>query len=69
LPASAQHVCDAHHAIRIPPGYEEAFVYNLARRMAKPWGAVLDDETKNLANQTLTTIKRGNLKLVTLRTM
>lgn len=46
-----------------PPGYEEAFVYNLARRMAKPWGAVLDDETKRLADQTLTTIKRSNLKL------
>lgn len=46
-----------------PPGYEEAFVYNLARRMAKPWGAVLDADTKNLADQSLTTIKRSNLKL------
>lgn len=47
----------------VPDGYEEAMVYNLARRIAKPWGATLDADLLQMATNSLATIKRTNVKL------
>ncbi len=51
-----------------PPAYEEAMVYNLCRRIAKPWGATLDADVLNMASTSLSLIKRSNVKLTDLPT-
>lgn len=48
---------------QIPDGYEDALVYNLARRIAKPWGATVDADTIQMAKTTLGVIQRSNLHL------
>ena len=48
---------------QLPDGAEDALVYNLARRLAKPWGATLDEETKQLASNALRIFKRSHLHL------
>lgn len=45
-----------------PPGYEEALVLNLARRLAKPYGREFDPDLKERADQALTVIKRANVR-------
>lgn len=50
----------------VPEGYEDALVYNLARRIAKPWGGVLDAEDIAMATSSLSLIKRSNLRLTDL---
>lgn len=47
----------------VPDGYEEALVYNLARRIAKPWGGTLDSDLVQMATNSLATIKRSNVKM------
>jgi hypothetical protein len=47
----------------LPDGYEDAIVTNLARRLAKPWGATLDPDLIDQANTSLRIVKRGNMKL------
>lgn len=46
-----------------PDGYEDALVYNLARRIAKPFGAPLEGDLLDKAVSSLRVIKRSNLKL------
>jgi hypothetical protein len=47
----------------LPDGYDDAIVYNLQRRLAKPWGAVVDAELIAQATRSLMLVKRANLKL------
>ncbi len=53
-------------AYEVPPGYDEALVYNLARRLAKPWGATVDPDLVTMAIESKRIIGRGNLKLIDL---
>ena len=48
-------------AYAVPDGYEEALIYNLAKRLAKPWGSTVD--LTNEAAASLRLIKRANVKL------
>lgn len=50
-------------AYDLPNGYEEAMSYNLARRLAMPYGKPLNPDLLDLATQSLATIKRANTKL------
>lgn len=47
----------------VPDGYEDAMVYNLARRLAKPWGGTVDSDLVSMAANSLAVIKRSNVKL------
>lgn len=47
----------------VPDAYEEAMVYNLARRLAKPWGATVDADLGQMATSSLSQIKRTNVKM------
>jgi hypothetical protein len=46
-----------------PDGYEECLVYQLARRVAKPFGRPFDQDLKDKADAALAVIKRSNMKL------
>lgn len=46
----------------LPDGMEDTIVSNLAKRMAGPWGAVIDQELKDQADDSLRVFKRSNLK-------
>ncbi len=48
---------------QIPYGYEDALIYNLARRLAKPFGATVDQDLIDMAVSTLRLIKRSNVKV------
>lgn len=43
-----------------PPGYDEAIEYNLAKRLAAPYGKTLPPDIAALAAQSLALIKRAN---------
>ena len=47
----------------LPPGCQEAILYNLAIRLCKPFGRPVDPETSRMARQTLAIFKRGNLQV------
>lgn len=47
----------------LPDGMEEAIIYNLARRAAKPWGATVDSDLAQMATNSLSQIKRSNVKM------
>lgn len=47
--------------LAFPPGYEEAFAYNLAMRLASRFGVKVPPEVARLAMTTLADIKRANL--------
>lgn len=49
-----------------PPGYQEALEYNLALRLAAPYGKPLGQDIVVLATKALATIKRANTKLTDL---
>jgi hypothetical protein len=49
---------------QIPDGYEEAIVYNLAKRLAKPYGSTLDFTLE--AATSLSLLKRANVQLADL---
>lgn len=51
---------------QIPNGYEEALTYNLAVRLAAPFGRPLTDDVRVLARQALANIKRQNTKMADL---
>jgi len=51
---------------QIPPGYEEALVYNLAVRLAGPHGLRVPDEIRQLAVQSRAVIKRNNMPVAEL---
>ena len=46
-----------------PPGYEEALEYNLAVRLATPFGRDIPDFVAMMARSSLAVVKRGNLRL------
>lgn len=48
---------------QVPDGLEEVLIYNLWRRLAKPWGRVLEADDLAMAGSTLRAFKRSNLKL------
>ena len=45
------------------PGYEEALEYNLALRLATPFGRALPDDILSMAQKSLALVKRGNYRL------
>ncbi len=47
-----------------PDGYEEALVYQLARRLAKPYGREVDEDLKEKSDMALSVIKRANVRLI-----
>lgn len=47
----------------LPPGCQEAMLYNLAVRLCKPFGRPLDPELLRMARSTLATFKRANTKM------
>jgi hypothetical protein len=47
-------------AYYFPDGYAEALVYNLARRLAKPYGREVDADLMDMATKSLAVIKRAN---------
>ena len=52
---------------QFPPGYEEAMKYQLARRLAGPWGAELLPTDERLAAETFANMQRSNTKMSDLR--
>jgi len=50
----------------VPDGYGDALTYNLARRLAKPWGATVDDDLAQSALLSLNLVQRANVKLTDL---
>lgn len=51
-------------AYTLPPGYEEAIIYNLERRLATPYGRALPADDKLLADTGMRLIKRNNVNLI-----
>ncbi len=49
-----------------PPGYSECLMYQLARRLAKPYGREVDADLKESADSSLRIIKRSNIKMSTM---
>ena len=49
-------------AYQLPDGYDEALMYNLAVRLAGPYGKPVSDDLREFAAQGLRLIKRGNVK-------
>jgi hypothetical protein len=50
----------------LPPGCQEAMLYNLAMRMCKPFGRPVDDALSKMARTSLATFKRANTKMADL---
>lgn len=46
-----------------PPGYQDALEYNLALRLAIPYGRMITPELRQMASDSLALIKRQNYKL------
>jgi hypothetical protein len=51
----------------MPPGYEEAIIYNLAQRLCPEFGVAMSPEAKDIATESLASLKRTNTKLEYLR--
>lgn len=49
-------------AISLPPGYDDAMIYNLALRLAPEYGRAVPDVVAGLAVDSLAAIKRMNIK-------
>lgn len=47
----------------VPEGYDDALTYNLAQRLAGPWGKQMQPDDRQLAVASLGVIKRANTKL------
>jgi hypothetical protein len=47
----------------LPPGCQEAILYNLAIRLCKPFGRPVDPDTSRMARTALAVFKRGNLQI------
>jgi hypothetical protein len=53
--------------VSLPPGFEEALKFNLAKRLAIEYGAALSAEADQIARDSLTVIKRKNSRPTYLR--
>lgn len=53
--------------VAFPPGYEEAILFNLAKRLAPEYGATLSPEAAETAVESLASVKRLNTKPAYLR--
>ncbi len=51
-------------AYQMPPGYRDALMYDLARRLASPNGREVSQDLKDKADHALMVIKRSNVKTV-----
>jgi hypothetical protein len=51
---------------QVPNGYEEALVYNLAIRLAAPFGRQIPPDVDMMAKKSLANIKRANTKMADL---
>lgn len=47
----------------VQEGIEQALVDNLVMKIAKPWGAIIDDDMRMAATKSLGQIKRSNVKM------
>jgi len=50
-------------AYQIPPGYQDGIVFNLARRLAAPYGRQVTEDLNYKADRALILLKRANLKM------
>jgi hypothetical protein len=50
----------------LPPGYDEMFEYNLARRLAGPYQRKMTQENTDIAKESLAIVKRANRRIVDL---
>ena len=53
--------------VSLPPGYEEALIYNLAVRLAPEYGKTLGPEIISIASESKANIKRTNTKPVLMK--
>lgn len=63
LPKQITQFADQYTSYTLPPGLDEALLYNLAQRLQKPYGRPSDPDVRRMALSTLANYKRGNLKL------
>jgi len=54
--------------VSFPPGYEEMFKYNLARRLAPDYNRQLPPDVRELAEETLAAVKNVNVEIPTMKT-
>lgn len=54
---------DLFTAYDMPDGYEQALIDNLVLKIAKPWGATIDGDLRMAAANSLSQIKRINVKM------
>lgn len=62
-PVAIAQFADRTTTYTFPPGYEEALEYNLAVRLATPFGREIPDFVAHMARVSLAVLKRGNLRL------
>ena len=55
-------------SITLPPQYQSALHYNLAKRFAAHWKVPLDMATEKLAKNSIEVVKGGNVQMPTLQT-
>lgn len=68
LPKQLTAFADLSTSYTLPPGLDEALLYNLAWRLSKPYGRPIDPDLKAQARAALANFKRGNVKLTDLPT-
>lgn len=54
-------------SVSLPPGYTEALIYNLAKRLARRYGKAMAPEDDEIARDAITIIKRKNSRPVYMR--
>jgi hypothetical protein len=52
--------------VTLAPGYAEAIEYNLALRLAAPYGATIDPDVRRQAGQALAWVKTANTRITDL---
>lgn len=66
IPTPLQQFANGTTDYTFPPVYEEALVYQLAKRLAIEYGRPFDGDLKDMANEAIAVMKRTNITLVDL---
>ena len=66
IEAALSTFAEATTGFSVPPGYDDALHFNLATKLAIPYGRTITQDLKDAARDTLAVIKRSNLKLADL---
>lgn len=64
--AAVSQFADLVTLVTLAPGYAEAIEYNLALRLAAPYGATVDPDVRRQAGQALAWVKTGNSRIADL---